>query len=183
MSTISIRTYSREAASTNARSLKFATENERVRLNDARKVTIRPILASDLDELRTFFAVLSRATRRLRFHCSVQELSECILHEFTAIDHRDHVAFVAEARDTAVEQPPTIVGEARYVRYPRSESAEFALVVAEGWRRIGLGTSLALTLVRHARVAGVRCLCGDVLYENEAMQGFAHSLGARVLTL
>jgi acetyltransferase len=179
MSANSIRTSSRKAANTNAQSLMFATESERVRLNDARRVTIRPILPSDVDALRTFFVVLSHATLRLRFHFSLQEPSECILHEFTAIDHRDHVAFVAEAHDTAVDQSPTIVGEARYVRYPKSDSAEFALVVAEAWRRIGLGTSLALTLVRHARLAGVRRLCGDVLYENQAMRGFAHSLSAR----
>jgi hypothetical protein len=35
------------------------------------------------------------------------------------------------------------------------------------------------TLVRFARFAGVRHLCGDVLKDNNAMRGFANSLGAR----
>ncbi len=150
------------------------------KLNDARHVTIRPILPSDLDALRTFFAALSRATRRLRFHSSINELPEHVLRKFTMVDHRAHVAFIAEIHDTALDQPTTLVAEARYIRCADPETAEFALVVADNWRRAGLGTSLTRVLAQHARVTGVRRLCGDVLEDNEAMRGFAHSLGARL---
>jgi acetyltransferase len=146
----------------------------------ARHVTIRPILPSDLGALRTFFAALSHATRRLRFHSPVNELPEQVLRQFTMVDHRAHVAFIAEIHDAAVDQPTTLIAEARYIRYADSESAEFALVVAEHWRRIGLGTSLMRILAQHARFMGVRRLCGDVLEDNKAMRSFAHSLGARL---
>jgi len=152
----------------------------RVQLNDARLVTIRPILPSDLDALRAFFAALSRPTRRLRFHSSISELSEPLLREFTMINHRDHVAFVAETHDAAGDQPTTLVAEARYIRNADSESAEFALVVADNWRRIGLGTTLTRILAQRARIAGVLRLCGDVLEDNKAMRGLAHALGARL---
>ena len=152
----------------------------RVQRNDARHVTIRPILPSDLDAVRTFFAALSHAKRRLRFHSPINELSEHILRQFTMVDHRAHVAFIAETHDTTVDQPATLVAEARYIHCADSGSAEFALVVAEKWRRIGLGTSLTRVLAQHARFAGVRRLCGDVLEDNKAMRGFAHSLGARL---
>ena len=91
-----------------------------------------------------------------------------------------HVGFVAEAHDGAVDQPATLVAEARYVRNADSESAEFALVVADNWRRIGLGTTLTRILAQRARFTGVRRLWGDVLEENKAMRGLAHSLGARL---
>jgi acetyltransferase len=146
----------------------------------SRHVTIRPILPTDLDALGTFFAALSDATRRLRFHSSINELPEHVLRKFTMVDHRAHVALIAEIHDAAVDQPTTLVAEARYIRSADSESAEFALVVADNWRRIGLGTSLTRNLARHARLAGVRRLCGDVLEDNKAMRGFAHSLGARL---
>jgi acetyltransferase len=152
----------------------------RVQLNDARFVTIRPVLPSDLDALRAFFAALSRATRRLRFHISINELSEHLLREFTMVNQCAHVAFVAEIDDTAVDQPATFVAEARYTRNADSESAEFALVVADDWRRIGLGKRLTAILAQQARFTGVRRLCGDVLEDNKAMRGFAHSLGARL---
>jgi acetyltransferase len=160
--------------------LEQAKDQLRVQLSDARVVTIRPILPSDLDALRTFFTALPRATLLFRFHSSINELSEHLLHAFTMVDHRAHVAFIAKTHDTTVDQPTTLVAEARYIHCADSGSAEFALVVAEKWRRIGLGTSLTRVLAQHARFAGVRRLCGDVLEGNKAMRGFAHSLGARL---
>jgi acetyltransferase len=152
----------------------------RVQLNDARQVTIRRILPTDLNALRTFFAALSQATRRLRFHNPINELPEQLLREFTMADDRTHIAFVAEVHDGAVDQPVRLVAEARYVRNADSESAEFALVVADNWQRIGLGTTLTRVLARRARFTGVRRLWGDILEDNKAMRGLAHSLGARL---
>jgi acetyltransferase len=152
----------------------------RIQLNDARQVTIRRILPSDLNALRRFFAALSHATRRLRFHSPINELPEQLLREFTMANHRAHVAFVAEFNDGAVDQPATLVAEARYVRNADSDSAEFALVVADNWRRIGLGTALTRILAQRARFSGVRRLWGDVLEDNKAMRGLARSLGARL---
>jgi acetyltransferase len=152
----------------------------RVQLKDARLVTIRPILPSDLDGLRAFFAALSRGTRRLRFHSPISELPEHILREFTTVNHLAHVAFVAEIHDGAVDQRKTLVAEARYIRSGNSESAEFALVVADNWRRIGLGTTLTRILAQRARIAGVLRLYGDVLEDNKGMRGLAQSLGARL---
>ena len=162
-----------------ARRTLAATDPVRVRLNDARRVTIRPILPSDLEALRQFFATLSRATRRLRFHSPVSELPEHVLREFMVND-RAHAAFVAEIDDSAVDHRKTLVAEARYIRSGNSESAEFALVVADNWRRIGLGTTLTRILAQRARITGVLRLWGDVLDDNKAMRGLAHSLGARL---
>jgi acetyltransferase len=159
--------------------LEPAEDFVRVQLNDARHVSIRPILPSDLGALRTFFAALSRETRRLRFHSAIGELSEYLLREFTMVNHRAHVAFVAEIHGAA-DQPTTLVAEARYIRGADPDSAEFALVVADNWRRIGLGTMLTRIMAQRAQLAGVRRLCGDVLEDNKAMRGFARSLGARL---
>ncbi len=157
-----------------------AQDQVRVQLNDARLVTIRPIMPSDLDALRTFFAALSRATLRLRFHSPVNDLSEQVLREFTMVNHRAQVAFVAEIDESAAGHLPALIAEARFVRNADSESAEFALVVADNWRRIGLGTMLTRILAQRARFTGVRRLWGDVLEDNQAMRAFAHSLGGRL---
>ena len=145
---------------------------ERVRLDDGRSVAIRPILAADQDPLKRFFESLTPATRRLRFHLPTKELPPSLLHAFTAIDHRSHVAFVADAGASPL-QPASLIAEARYVRCADSDSAEVAFVVAEGWRRVGLGTWLARRLIGCARLAGLRHLFGEAL-------GFLRSLGARV---
>jgi len=150
----------------------------RVQLRNARLVTIRPILPSDLDALRTFFAALSRATLRFRFHSSINELPEHLLRGFI-VGHLAHSAFIAEIKDGPAEQP-MLVAEARFIREAESQSAEVALVVADNWRRVGLGTTLTRVLAQRARFSGVRRLWGDILEDNKAMRGLAHSLGARL---
>jgi acetyltransferase len=155
-----------------------AKDQLRVQLRDARVVTIRPILPSDLDALRTFFTGLPQAT--LRFHSSINELSEHLLRAFTMVNDRAHVAIVAQINDSTANQATRLIAEARFVRSPASETAEFALVVADNWRRIGLGTMLTRILASSAHFMGVRRLCGDVLADNQAMRGLANSLGARL---
>jgi drug/metabolite transporter (DMT)-like permease/RimJ/RimL family protein N-acetyltransferase len=154
------------------------TARARTRLRDGREVLIRPIGPADLDALKHFFAALSPATSRLRFHASMKEMPERLLREFTKPDQREHVGFIAEAGGRPADEGPLLVAEARYVRCPDSDAAEFALVVADDWRRVGLGASLTQTLLHHARLAGVQRLCGDTLADNDAMRRFMHSLGA-----
>jgi uncharacterized membrane protein/RimJ/RimL family protein N-acetyltransferase len=152
--------------------------NQHLRLTDGREVRIRPIGPTDLDALKRFFLALSPATRRLRFHASVKEVPEPLLREFTQPDQRQHVGLIAEAQAGALEEAPQLVAEARFVRSPGSDGAEFALVVADGWRRVGLGSSLMRALLDHAGVSGVQRLCGDALADNEATRRFLRSLGA-----
>jgi len=147
------------------------------RLRDGRQVLIRPIGPADLDALKRFFGALSPVTRRLRFHALMKEVPERLLRQFTRPDAHQHVGFIAEADGTAADASPLLVAEARYIRCPDSDAAEFALVVADGWRRVGLGSSLMRTLLRHARRAGVRRLCGDGLEDNDALRHFMRSLG------
>lgn len=155
------------------------TAATRTRLRDGRRVLIRPVVPADLNALKRFFAALSPATRRLRFHAPINVVPDRLLREFTRVDAREHVAFIAEADERAAEGAARLVAEARYVRCPGSDAAEFALVVADGWRRVGLGSSVTQTLLLHARLAGVRRLCGDALADNEAIQRFMRALGAR----
>jgi len=110
----------------------------------------------------------------------MREVRESTLREFTITDHRTHVALVAEPWNAAAGQVMNLIAEARYIRVGDFDSAELALVVADGWRRVGLGTLLVSALLRHARYAGLRCLCGDALAENTAIQGLLRSFGARV---
>src|SRR5580692_4705273 len=89
--------------------LEPAKDQLRVQLRDVRVVKIRPILSSDLDELRTFFTGLPRATLRFRFHSSINELSEHLLRAFTMVNDRAHVALVAEINDSSANQATRLI--------------------------------------------------------------------------
>ena len=154
------------------------TAGTRLQLRDGRHVLIRPVGPADLDALKHFFLGLSPATNRLRFHASIKEVPERLLRELAQPDQREHVGFIAEAEGRAAGEVSRLVAEARFVRCPDSDAAEFAVVVADGWRRVGLGSSLIRTLLHHARLSGVQRLCGDSLGDNEALQRFMRSFGA-----
>ena len=72
-----------------------------------------------------------------------------------------------------------VVGEARYVVDEGGRGAEFAVVVADDWRRLKLATRLLRKLCEHACEAGLEALYGDVLASNEAMLAMLRRLGFR----
>ena len=124
---------------------------------------IRPLRVPDAAAFRAFVERLSPASRYARFQFVVKELSPQLLRMLLEADPRSHVALAAF-------QDSELVGEARYVR--QGEAAEFALAVADSWRRRGLARRLLERLLGQARRQGLRRLEGEVLASNEAMLAF-----------
>jgi GNAT superfamily N-acetyltransferase len=152
---------------------------DRLRLTDEREVVVRPVLAWDAAAEQDFVRALSPASRLKRFHFGLKELPPSMLRAMTEVDHEAHVAIVAEAFDA--DDEPTIVADARYVRSPGEDEAEFAIAVADDWQGIGLGRALMERLGRHAARQGVTHLVGDVLPGNAAMFAVTAALGGEQL--
>jgi acetyltransferase len=84
------------------------------------------------------------------------------------------MAFVATVDEAGRE---TEVGVARYVANPDGESCEFALVIADGWQRKGLGRRMMVQLIEVARARDLRSMVGHVLGENRGMLALCQKLG------
>jgi acetyltransferase len=134
-------------------------------------VSIRPLRLQDAGAFRAFVERLSPESRYERFQYVVKEVSPALLRLLVEADPRTHVALVALHEGE-------VVGEARYVR--DGDGAEFALAVADGWRRRGVGKRLLQALIASARRDGLRRLDGEVLARNQAMLGFVEQAGFRV---
>jgi GNAT superfamily N-acetyltransferase len=152
---------------------------DRLRLADAREVVVRPVLAFDAAAEQDFVRSLSADSRLKRFHFGLKELPPSMLRAMTEVDQEAHVAIVAEAFDA--DDEPIIVADARYVRGPDEDEAEFAIAVADAWQGIGLGRALMARLGRHAARHGVKRLVGDVLPGNAAMFAVTAALGGEQL--
>jgi len=137
-------------------------------------VALRQIRADDAAALQAFVRALSPASRRLRFHMALNELTESALQALTRVDQHAHVAFVLTTTERGAER---IVGEARYVVSSDKETAEFAIAVAEGFRGLGLAERLMTALIGAARAAGLRWLIGEVLAGNARMLAFTRRCG------
>jgi acetyltransferase len=145
-------------------------------LADGRRVTVRPVLPQDAALEQALVRALSPAARYQRFFAPIRELPDGWLRELTQIDYRRHQALIAECFDGDEALP---VAEARYVVDAGGDEAEFAVVVADDWQRLGLARRLIGSLIAQATRCGLKRLRGDVLATNRAMLELARDLGFR----
>jgi len=94
-----------------------------------------------------------------------------MLDRFTHIHFPDNMAFIATDSSGVTE-----IGVARY-SMTDDNCAEFALVVADAWHGLGVGTLLLRHLFRCAEIAGIKKVEGTVLRENRNMLKFARGFG------
>ena len=150
-----------------------------MRAADGRRITIRPTLPQDRELQKEFFRSLSAESRHSRFMTWLKELPDALAEQFASIDYRSHLALLAEVFDGGRE---TMIGEARYVVDPDDrELCEFAISVADGWRRCGLGSALLSRLELEAAASGISMMSAQTLVSNKAMLGLAVRAGYRVV--
>lgn len=148
----------------------------RTRLRDGTQVLLRPIRPEDRARLEAGLQRLSPASRYLRFHTTVDSLSDEQLRYLTDVDQHDHVALVALDLDRPDEPG---VGVARFIREPyEPHIAEAAITVADRYQGQGAGTILLGALAHRAREEGVAVFRNYVLAGNHAMLEVFDHLGA-----
>lgn len=150
--------------------------SRRTELRDGTGVLLRSIRPEDADRLARGVKQLSPASRYLRFHAQVDELSAEQLRYLTEVDHHNHEAIVALDLDRR-DRPG--IGVARYIRETYEPSvAEAAITVADEYHGQGAGTILLGALATRARDAGVDVFRSYVLDGNHAMLEVFDHLGA-----
>jgi acetyltransferase len=73
-----------------------------------------------------------------------------------------------------------ILGVARLSRPRRSDTADFALIIADKWQGQGIGRLLLAQLIDIGRKEGVRRIMGDILPDNARMKRLCHEMGFQV---
>jgi GNAT superfamily N-acetyltransferase len=137
-----------------------------VLLRDGRTARVRALTEDDAAAIVAFVRALSPEARRARFFNAVSALSAERLGELLSAPGHCVAAFADDGR---------VVAHAQYVL--AGTQAEFAIVVAEGWRRNRLGQALLWMLKQHAIDAGARVLGGVMLADNQPMRELARALG------
>lgn len=156
----------------------LASRSSEHELRDGTRVLIRPLLASDREELARGFEELSPESRRLRFLSPVDHLTQENLDYLTTLDYDDHFAWAAF--DAGAPGTPGI-GVARYIRDADDPtSAEAAVTVAEAYQNRGVGSLLLLLLAEEAERHGITTFVAYVLWDNRAVLEGLSAVGARV---
>ena len=155
---------------------RYPAESVEVRvLADGRPLLIRPMGAKDAELFQDFVRRLSVTSRYQRFQGAVRELAPGVLQRLLGIDYGRSMAFAAVLFEHGRRR---MIGEARYApALDGSGAADFALAVADGWQRQGIGRLLFEHLLKYAEQHGVARIQGDVLRGNAAMLGLAREFG------
>jgi acetyltransferase len=120
------------------------------------RVRVRSARPQDADTIQAFFHGLSSASRRNRFLGALNEVSATELYNMTHSNHGNHPLLIAEHIDHGFCK---MIAEARYATAPAKLGCEFAVSVAETWRRRRLATFLIALLAFRAKALGFRYSC------------------------
>lgn len=144
------------------------------KFRDGRSVTIRCVRADDAERMRAALGNLCAEALYSRFLGAVKVTPTLAEHAVQPLAGGQR-ALVAVA---GTEE--TIVGGARYVDGADHQTCEFAVAIADSWRRMGLASSLLRILVRDACAHGLTRMEGYVLATNGSMLDLARRLDFEV---
>jgi len=141
-------------------------------LADGTEVELRPVGPDDKPLLKQGMAMLSPASRRLRFMSPIENLSRSQLAYLTEIDHESHLAW-----GVMVAGQPVAIG--RLVRLTGSPKvAEIAITVVDDWQGRGVGTLLVRVLAEIGRSVDIERVSFEALPENEGIVRLLGRFGA-----
>jgi RimJ/RimL family protein N-acetyltransferase len=148
-------------------------------LRDGRKVRLRAIVEADATKIVQAFERLSAESRYYRFMQHKKKIDSAALERGVHPKPGSEFAFVATI---PAADGIDIVGAGQYVRAGEGNdrTCEFAITVAEDWRRIGLATRLLASLVRRARRDRYETMEGWVMAQNRPMLAVARKLHFKI---
>jgi acetyltransferase len=147
------------------------------------KLELRPIRPEDEPLIVAFHAMLSDQTVSLRYFHPMK-LSTRVAHERLTrvcfIDYDRDMALVAE-RANAQTGKHEILAVGRLCKIRGTDGAEFSLVVADGFQRQGLGTTLLSRLLQIGRDEKIARIFAVILPENVGMKRICEKFGFRLV--
>jgi RimJ/RimL family protein N-acetyltransferase len=140
---------------------------------DVRVIQVREIRPDDTDRLRALHAHLSVDSIVHRFFYYLPALSEELAAQFTHMDERNTMAFIATIGAGSDEQ---IIGVARYCGVG-SYTAEVAFTVLDQWQGHGIAKLLLHRLAAYACEQGYTTFVAYIMPDNLRMLNLVRSSG------
>jgi GNAT superfamily N-acetyltransferase len=142
-------------------------------LKDETPILIRELRESDREMDLEFFNTLGEDTPHFRFLASFSDL-EGTHNQLMDVNVQNRMAYIALVYEGSKLSE---VGKARYGAYEGDAHCEFAVAVAERWRRRGVASALMQHLMDAATRQGFNKISSMDASENRPMDLLAKSLG------
>ncbi len=150
-------------------------------LNTGSRISIRPIRPEDASLESDFVSRLTEESFYFRFFDSRHDLALEIIKSFCNIDYQTQIALVAELSiDESNEEKLRMFVAVGQIIETTNNRGEFAIVVADEFQGLGIGSKLTELLLLFARDRKLRSLFAVILPENNAMMNMAGKLGFKI---
>ena len=137
-----------------------------IMLHDDHQVLLRPIRPEDEPMELEMINTISDQSLYYRFFGYVPKVTHDFMIRMTHIDYDREMALVAEINDGKKKQ---MIGVVRIIADAWSESAEFAILIADPWQNKGLGSQMMDYMLEIARDKGIMKIYASVLGINTHM--------------
>lgn len=145
--------------------------------DDGTLINFRPIHPTDPERIKDMFYTLSEESVYLRFMQKLKRIQEKQIHDFVFIDHRNEVTIVGTVPEAHGED---IIAMGGYYLDPKTNRAEVAFLVRDGWQGKKIATYLLKHLTNIARRSGIAGFVAETLPQNKAMQSVFNNSGLKV---
>jgi acetyltransferase len=135
-------------------------------MKDGKKVTLRPIRPEDEPMEAEMFTKFSKETQRFRFFSLINGVTHDMLVRYTQIDYDREMAIIAELDEDGRKK---MLGVVRIIADFDHDRAEFALVVADPWQGLGLGSKLTDYILQIGKEKGLKKIYAYALEDNTKM--------------
>ncbi len=144
-----------------------------ITISDETLITVRPIRPEDEPQMVRFHQSLSEQSVHLRYFGSLNVESRTAHERLVRTCFNDYdreIALVAEC-------DKEIIGVARLIKGHGTNEGEFAVLIADAWQGMGMGTELLKLLVKIGRGEKLQRITGRILAENTTMLDVSRSIG------
>ena len=149
-----------------------------VELQDGKSAVIRPIRPEDEPLIYELFKSLSDDTIMFRFCQRLTDMPHERLVRYCQIDYDRELAFVAVIRETPDREK--IIADIRIIKMPDLETAELAILVADGWQGHGIGAMLMDYCIKVAAQSGIKVIWMEILKTNSKMLHLSRASGFKL---
>ena len=149
----------------------------KARLGDGLDILLRPIKPEDEPMWFELLRNCSRESIYSRFRYFFHWESHEVASRYCFIDYDREIAIVAERE---IEGKRRLLGVGRLVADPNHDAAEYAVLVADAWQNLGLGSLLTDYCLQIAEDWGVRAVRAETTSDNPRMISVFRSKGFQV---
>jgi acetyltransferase len=150
------------------------------KLRNGRTVVLRPIKPEDEPLWLEMFQNFSEESIRYRFFQMIKDTPHEVRVRYCNIDYDREIAIVAELTE---EGRRKILGVVRLSIDPDGKSGEIAVIVADPWQGLGLGTKMVDYMIEICKERGIETIYGIMLPENYKAINLMRKMGFTLKTM